>query len=302
MPDLYVANDGEANHLWINEGDGTFTDKAVLLGAATNEFAQPEASMGIAPGDIDNDQDLDFFITHLRTESNTLYHNLGAAGFQDQSTVSGVAAPSVPYTGFGTGFFDYDNDGDLDLALVNGRVTRGPLLKQTGRAAYWDHYSEPNMLFENNDDGVFTNISNGEPDFCGQIENGRGLAFGDVDNDGDIDLLVMNGGGPARLLHNKSADKGNWITIRALNPKLQRDAIGAKISITHGNNMLQRLVAPGYSFLSSNDMRVHFGLGASKNIDNIEVLWPDGAVEVFAGTTGNQFLTLRKGEGISQGK
>ena len=301
FPDIYVANDGDPNHLWINNGNGAFIEQAVLMGAATNEFAQPEAGMGIALGDIDNDMDLDIFIAHMRSETNTLYRNMGPYGLQDNSITSGLASVSIPYTGFGTGFLDYDNDGDLDLAVVNGRVTRGPLLKQHGAPGYWDYYSEPNLLFENNGTGEFDNVSDSETNFCTRIENGRGLAFGDVDNDGDIDLLVMNEGGPARLLRNDSKNKGHWLLIRAIDPDLGRDAIGAKIVITVRNRMLGRLVAPGYSYLSSNDMRAHFGLGESESVDKIDVYWPDRTLEHFPGVAADQLITLRKGEGISPG-
>jgi hypothetical protein len=295
-PDLYVANDGEANHLWINQRDGTFQDQALLFGAALNQLAQAEAGMGIALGDLDNDDDFDLFITHLESESNTLYRNMAAHGFQDDSSPSGLAAISIPYTGFGTGFFDYDHDGDLDLAVANGRVTRGPLLTGNDPPGYWDDYAEPNFLFENDGLGRFHEISNKAPAFCRQVENSRGLAFGDVDNDGDIDLLVANEGGPARLFRNDVKQKGHWLIVRAIDPALQRDAIGAKITVVAGGKRWHRLIAPGYGFLSSNDPRAHFGLGAAATVGQIIVLWPDGTQENFPGIKADQIITLKKGQ------
>ena len=230
-PDIYVANDEEPKNLWMNRGDGTFVDQALALGAAVNESGQAEAGMGVTFGDADGDQDFDLFITHLREEKNTLYRNYGKEGFQDESWAAGLAGVSIPFTGFGTGFFDYDNDGDLDLAVVNGRVTRGSLLTTRKPPEYWDDYAEPNLLFENDGTGHFRDASKDAGSFATTVENSRGLAFGDFDNDGDIDLLVNNEGGPARLYRNDSPKKGHWLLIRALDTKLNRDAIGAEITV-----------------------------------------------------------------------
>jgi hypothetical protein len=296
-PDIYVANDGEANHLWINQKNGTFRDEAMELGAAVNTTGQPEASMGVTAGDIDGDQDLDLFMTHLRDEKNTLYRNLGAIGFQDDSWNTGLAAPSLPFTGFGTGFFDFDNDGDLDVAVVNGRIARGPLLIHNKAAGYWDPYAETSLLFQNDGSGKFQNISNNAGSFCSAVENRRGLAFGDIDNDGDIDLLVTNDGGPARLYRNETNSENHWLLIRAIDNSQKRDAIGAIITVISSGKRFMRLVAPGYSYLSSNDPRVHFGLGSANRFDDIEVQWPGGVLEKFGGGKADQILTLIKGHG-----
>ncbi|MFQ5823239.1 MAG: CRTAC1 family protein [bacterium] len=295
-PDLYVANDGEPNHLWMNQRDGTFQDQGLLLGAALNELGRAEAGMGIALGDVENDNDFDLFITHLRRESNTFYRNAGEYGFQDDTSPAGLAGPSMAYTGFGTGFFDYDHDGDLDLAVVNGRVTRGPLLTNHDPPNYWDYYAEPNFLFENLGHGSFREVSDRAPAYHSKIENSRGLAFGDVDNDGDIDLLVTNEGGLARLFRNDVKEKGHWLIIRAIDPILQRDALGAKITVLVAGRRLNRLIAPGYSFLCSNDPRVHFGLGTASAVDQIIVQWPDGTEETFPGIEADRIITLKKGQ------
>ncbi|MFQ5706313.1 MAG: CRTAC1 family protein [bacterium] len=296
FPDVYVANDGEPNFFWINRRGKTFENRALVLGAAVNELGRSEAGMGIALGDIDNDKDLDLFLTHLRAESNTFYRNSGVRGFEDDTSPAGLSGPSMPYTGFGTGFFDYDHDGDLDLAVVNGRVARGTLLTQTEPAGYWDHYAEPNLLFENDGYGRFRDVSDLDSAFCWVIENSRGLAFGDVDNDGDIDLLVTNDGGNARLYRNDVPHKGHWLMIRAIDPDLRRDAIGAQITVVVGEKQLLRLIAPGYSYLCTNDPRAHFGLGAATAVDEILVQWPDGKTERFPGVAVDQIITLNKGQ------
>jgi hypothetical protein len=294
-PDIYVANDREPANLWVNQRDGTFQDLALVLGAAVNALGQPEAGMGVTSGDADGDGDLDLFKTHFRDETNTFYRHMGELGFQDDTAESNLGPPSLPYTGFGTGFFDYDQDGDLDLAVVNGRVTRGPLLIQKEKPDFWDDYSEPNLLFENDGTGHFKNVSNLAGPFTSEIESSRGLAFGDIDNDGDIDLLVTNDGGQARLFRNDLKPKGNWLSIRA--KAWNRDANGAVVIATFSGKHLKRMVQPGYSYLSSNDPRVHFGLGESTSVDEISVEWPDGKIEKFPGVKANQFITLEKGKG-----
>lgn len=299
-PDLYVANDGEPNHLWLNQKDGSFQDQALLLGVAFNDMGRPEAGMGIALGDVENDGDLDLFVTHVREESNTFYRFGGDYGFQDDSSPAALAGPSIPFTGFGTGFFDFDHDGDLDLAVANGRVSRGPLLVNNDSPHYWDFYAEPNFLFENRGSGKFLQLTERALAFTQPLENSRGLVFGDVDNDGDIDLLVTNEGGRARVFLNKLANKGNWLMIKAVDPALKRDAFGAKITVTVGQTEITRLIAPGYSFLSSNDPRAHFGLGTATVIERALVTWPDGTTETFPRMDANQFITLYKGQGNSE--
>lgn len=295
FPDIYVSNDAEPNLLWINQKDGTFIDHSLGMGTAFNDMGNPESSMGIALGDIDNDTDLDIFLTHIRTESNTLYLNGGNLGFMDITTPKGLAAPSIPYTGFGTGFFDYDNDGDLDLAIGNGRVTRGPLMTDKRPKTFWDDYAEPNFLFENDGKGNFNNVSQLAPDFCANVENSRGLAFGDVNNDGHIDLLLMNEGGKAHLFQNMGLQKNHWLVARAIDPDFNRDALGAKIIITIDGIQRTRLVNPGYSIMSSHDPRVHFGLGKARSVDQMVVIWPDGEEENFGPFNADQFVTLKKG-------
>lgn len=292
--DIYVGNDREPNTLWINQKNGTFQDLGLPQGVALNALGRAEASMGIAAGDVNQDGKPDLFVTNLRDETNTLYLNNGASGFQDESISSGLALPSLPFTGFGTGFFDFNQDGYLDVAVVNGRVTRGALLTKNKPPQYWDPYMEPNLLFENLGNGRFKNMSANAGSFTAGLQNARGLAFGDIDNDGDIDLLVNNCGGPVRLLRNDFTTKGHWLLIRAIDPSLNRDAYGAQITVSVAGKTLTRWVNPGYSYLSSNDPRVHFGLGSATSVD-VQVLWPDGKKESFGSIKADQILTLRKG-------
>lgn len=300
-PDVFVANDGRENQLWLNNRDGTFRDEAAARGIAVNNEGYREAGMGIALGDVDGDLDLDVFLTHLRTETNTLYLNDGRAHFRDVTLAAGLAGPSLPYTGFGTGFFDFDHDGDLDLAVANGRVTRGPRLTVSEPPGFWDDYAEPNLFFENLGNTLFRESSARAGAFCREhVANSRGMAFGDLDNDGDVDLLLVNVGGLARLFRNDAPKKGNWLRVRALLADVPRDAIGAEMIIFTGTRRRMHLVAPGYSFLSSNDPRVHFGLGQEQRVDSIQVKWPDGRLEMFPGSEANREVVLVYGQGMPQ--
>jgi hypothetical protein len=295
LPDFYVANDGEANQLWENQGNGTFVDQAILMGAAFDSFGRPEASMGVAAGDIDGDSDLDLFMTHLQNQTNTLYLNDGKLGFEDVSSARGVAVPSLKYTGFGTAFFDFDHDGDLDLIGVNGRVAWGAPLPGANLGDYWNPFAEPNFLLENDGKGFFREATGRSGSFGKELEVSRGLALGDVDSDGDLDALVTNTAGPARLYRNDVPKKGRWLLVRALDGK--RDAHGALVTVVAGAKRYVRLADPGYSYLSSNDSRAHFGIPAASQADAILVRWPGGVEERFAGGSLDRVVVLRKGEG-----
>ena len=293
--DIYVANDQEANCLWVNNGDGAFTDEAVMRGVAFNAYGEAEASMGVTVGDVNGDGRLDLFMTHLRDETNTLYTATEYGIFVDTSEASGLAAVDRGYTGFGCGFFDYDNDGDLDLALVNGSVRRGSKFPGANVGEFWSLYAEPNLLFQNDGSGVFTHISSLAGVFANQVEVSRGLAFGDTDFDGDIDLVVGNLNG-MRVFRNDAPPPGNhWLRVRAMDGN--RDAIGAEVTVATAEAEFVRLILPGYSYLSSSQLRVHFGLGATEIIESIEVKWQDGTRERFKAPGVDQELTLRKGSG-----
>ncbi len=293
--DIYVANDGEPNHLWVNR-EGTFVDEAVERGVAYNRNGTAEASMGIAAGDVNADGRFDLFMTHLRNETNTLYVATEHSIFLEKSDASGLGFESAEFTGFGCGFFDFDNDTDLDLALVNGGVTRGPLTQGAAVRDYWSYYAEPNHLYENDGSGHFRDVGSHGGTFASNLEVSRGLAFGDIDRDGDVDLVVGNIGGPPRIFRN-NADLSNhhWLAVRALTHG--RDAIGARLTLASGEKRLVRLVSPAQSYLSSSDPRVHFGLGADDRAGRIEVVWPDGSEEHFEVAAIDRELTVVKGHG-----
>ncbi len=298
-PDIYVANDNQPNNFWINQKNGKFLDIAMQMGVAVNSYGYPEASMGVTVGDVNLDGKFDFFVTHFRGQSNTLYRFGGSFGYEDATRRTGVGGPGIPFTGFGAGFFDYDHDGDLDLAVANGRIGRGQLLKQLSNPQHWDYYSELNLLLENDGTGYFNDISNRCGTFGSEVETSRALIFGDVDNDGDLDFLVTNSGGPARLYRNDSVKKGNWLSIRAVDPALKRDVIGAEIMIEVKKKILTRIVSASDGYLAGKDLRCHFGLGQIDRVDGITIMWPGGEREYFSGVETNQFIVLKKGEGRS---
>ena len=293
--DIYVANDQEANQLWVNNRDGTFSDEAVMRGVAFNAYGEAEASMGVTVGDVNGDGRLDLFMTHLRDETNTLYTATEYGIFVDSSEASGLAAVDRGYTGFGCGFFDYDNDGDLDLALVNGSVRRGSKFPGANVGEFWNLYAEPNLLFQNDGSGNFTHISSLAGAFASQVEVSRGLAFGDADLDGDIDLVVGNLNG-MRVFRNDAPPPSNrWLRVQAMDGN--RDAIGAEVTVVTSEATYVRLILPGYSYLSSSQLRAHFGLGATEIIESIKVKWQDGSRERFKAPEVDQELTVRKGSG-----
>jgi len=297
LADIYVANDGEANHLWINQGDGTFLDKALHLGAAFNMSGMPEAGMGIAIGDVDGDSDMDLFVSHLRGETNTLYVNHGLLGFQDMTDHYNLHKENIHYTGFGTSFIDYDNDADIDLLIANGRVTRGTLLFDNSDPGYWDYYAEPNLLYDYKDHYGYIINQTTCGDFCNAMNNSRGLAVGDVNNDGKIDIVVNNEGGKGKIYLNTIDNENNWLIVDVIDPKKNRHDIGSKVTLHAGGKKYTRLVGNGSSFLSSNDLSIHFGLGKEVRVDRIAVKWLDGTEENFKDIKVNKKIVLEKYSG-----
>jgi hypothetical protein len=292
--DFYVANDGNANQLWINQQDGTFRDDALLSGSALNAAGNPEASMGLGSGDFDADGDEDLFVTNDLGETFVLYLNDGHGLFADARVRTGLAAPTGRSTGFGTDWIDFDNDGWLDLFMANGAVQMLP--RQRGQPR---PYRMPNQLFRNTGGGRFVEVppAVAGPDFQ-QTEIGRGAAFGDLDNDGDIDIVVTTNGGPAKLLLNQGTPGHAWLQVRLEQPSANRYALGALVRVERaGGPTLWRRVKTDGSYLSASDSRVHVGLGAGGAITGLEVRWPDGARERFAAPKPNQLATLTRGTG-----
>lgn len=297
-PDIFAANDGMANFLWVNQHDGTFREEAVRRGAAFNALGQAQANMGIALGDMDGDGLLDIFVTHLTEEVPTLWRQTAPGLFQDRTGRAGLTTPQWRGTGFGTVFGDFDHDGALDLAIVNGRVSASaeknidPTL-----GPFWSRYAERNQLFANDGAGHFRDISAANTPFCGTARVSRSLACADIDGDGALDLLVTTIGGPARLYRNIAPKRGHWLLVRLIDPALRRDAYGGRVRVKAGDRRWVGIVSPAQSYLCSCDARIHFGLGQAMHVDTITVDWPDGSQELFPGVTVDRSVLLRKGEG-----
>ncbi len=293
--DLYVANDGTPNQLWLNQGDGTFRDEALFAGCALSGDGRAESSMGLDAADFDGDSDLDLFMTHFTTESHTLYRNDGGGFFEDVTAAAGLAAASLDATGFGTAFLDVDNDGVLDLLAVNGAVRRIEALGQAG-----DPYPfhQTNQLFRGRGDGRFEQVGGGAA-FDAASEVSRAALFGDVDNDGDGDVVVVNNSGPARLWRNAVGQERGWIGLRLVHGEPPRDALGARVGLVRpGRATLWQRVASDRSYAAANDPRVLFGLGeAAPQGDGVvvHVVWPDGTLEVWSDVPVGVYTTLRQG-------
>jgi enediyne biosynthesis protein E4 len=297
-PDIFVANDGNPNHLWINQKDGTFLEQAFAHGIAVDAMGQAQAGMGVAIGDVDGDGLLDIFVTHLAVERNTLWHQGPMRGnFVDKTARAGLLHSEWRGTGFGTLMGDFDHDGWLDIAVVNGAIGRGTATPNPALKAHLKEYSERNQLFRNLGQGKFQDISLGNPPFCGTPNVCRGLVQGDIFGTGALDLVVSPIAGRASIYRNNVAKGGHWLLVRAVDPRLKRDAYGAEIRVRAGDRQWLRLINPAYSFQCSNDPRAHFGLGSATSVDAIEVLWPDGRAEVFPGGSVNERRVLRRGEG-----
>ncbi|PYR22560.1 MAG: hypothetical protein DMF94_04255 [Acidobacteria bacterium] len=291
--DLYVSNDGGANQLWINRRDGTFVDEGLISGSALSAAGNPEGSMGIASGDFDLDGDEDLFVTNIVGETSVLYVNDGRGNFEDARARSGLARFTAAFTGFGTDWIDYDNDGWPDLFAANGAVNI--VEAQRGQPS---PYRMRNQLFHNLAGRQFEETSAAAGPAFGRAETGRGAAFGDIDNDGDVDIVVTNNNGPARLLLNQAAARSHWLQIRLDQRPGNRFAIGAWVGVERtGRPTLWRRVRTDGSYLSASDVRVHVGLGSSAAVGAVVVQWPDGQRERWTGLTGDRLVTLRRGTG-----
>jgi hypothetical protein len=305
-PDIFVANDGKPNCLWVNQKNGTFKEEAIQRGLAYNAMGQAQAGMGIALGDVRGSGLFDVFVTHLTAETNTLWCQGPRGTFRDLTFSAGLASVRSRGTGFGTILADFDGDGALDLAVVNGRVTTGPPVNAAALGPYWSRYAERNRLWAGEPEGRFRDRSASDPVFCGDGAVSRALVVGDVDNDGAPDLLVTTVGGPARLYRNVAPRHGHWLSVRAWEPERRRDAHGAVVSVRASKRRWLRWVNPAHSYLASNDPRAHFGLGKVEQVDAVEIDWPDGTREEFVNDAAGQpiavdrCVTLHKGRGRSR--
>jgi hypothetical protein len=293
--DIYVANDLAENRSWMNQGDGTFVNTAQFNGSALNEAGDPEAGMGVDAGDFDGDGDEDLFISHLITQTNTLYVNDGSGLFEDRSVRSGLGPPSLPFTGFGTAWFDYDNDGWLDLLVANGAVDLLPELVQA-QDPYPLH--QRNQLFRNLGNARFEDVSDQAGLEFERSEVSRGAAFGDIDNDGDVDVLLTNNNGPARLLLNGADNGHHWIGLRMVGDTENRDMLGTRVAVFRDDRQsIWRRVRSDGSYASANDPRVLVGLGTSSRVTAVRAVWPDNRTEEWTDVVVDQWTTLEKGTG-----
>jgi len=286
--DLFVANDETPNVLFHNNGNGTFRDVALVAGVAYNADGDTEAGMGVDFGDYDNDGDPDLYVTHFFTETNTLYRNEQGVRFSDVTTTAGLAAPTVDLMGWGTRFFDYDNNGLLDLFVANGHV-----YPQVDRIETGSSYRQVNQLFKNQGTGRFEPV---EQDAALAIEKvSRGAAFGDYDDDGDIDIFVVELNDAATLLRNEGGNKGRWFSVRLFGRQDNRDGIGARIRLQANGQTQWRDVDGAGSYLSHSDLRVHFGLGAASKVDEVDIRWPNGTSTTLKDLPVNKLLVVEQG-------
>ncbi len=291
--DIYVANDTGANFLYQNQGDGTFADIGWMIGAAYGESGEAQGCMGIAYGDYDNDLYQDILVTNFWEQTNTLYHNDRGTFFSDLSFDAGVGKESFQFLAWGTEFFDYDNDGDKDLFVANGH-----LFPQLDRANLGTSYAQTNQLFENLGDGTFVEVSQLSGEGLEIKKVSRGASFGDYDDDGDLDIFVLNINDRPTLLRNDGGNENNWLMVKTIGTGSNRDGIGARIEVRCGGLTQSAEIRSGASYLSHNDLRAHFGLGQREAIDLLVVRWPSGLEERFENLSANRLVVLQEGEGI----
>ncbi len=296
-PDLLVANDSVPSYLYHNNHDGTFTDVGLLSGVALSGEGMELGNMGVDWGDYDHSGRLSFFVTHFEEQPNSLYRNLGAKGFDDVSWTSGVGQPGYPYVGWGTAFFDMDNDTWLDILVANGHV-----YPQVDTLDSGPRFREPLLLHRNNRDGTFDEVSKEAGLQSFPLKSRRGAAFGDIFNTGNIDVVLLNVGEPPSLLLNTNQDGYHRVLFRLVGTKSNRAAIGARVTIRSGGVQQFSEVRGGGSYLSQNDLRLHFGLGAAAKMESVEIRWPNGNVEALRDVGGDYIYTIVEGKGIQDRK
>jgi hypothetical protein len=287
--DIFVANDSTPNFLYHNNGNGTFSEIGFESGTALDKNGNEQGCMGVTLGDYDHDGLLDLFITNFDDEYNVLYRNAGKGSFVDVSYEAGVAMISLPYVGWGTKFFDFDNDGWVDLFVANGHAY-----------PQRDRYRQRKLLHRNNRDGTFSEVAAQYGSALMEERASRGTAFGDIDNDGDVDIVVNDLDSAPQLLRNDGGNKNNWIIVKTIGTKSNRDGIGARVKVVSGELTQIDEVRSGGSYISQNDLKLHFGLEKRASVDLIQVRWPSGTVDTLNNVTVNKVVTVKEGKGLVQ--
>ncbi len=295
-PDLFVANDATYNYLYRNNRDGTFKETGAVAGIAYGETGTEQGSMGVTWGDYDADGRLDLFVTNFENEPNALYRNLGATGFVDMTLPSKIGQPSLPYVGWGTAFVDFDNDGWADLLIANGHVYPQIELAQ---GKYPTGYRQPFLLFRNLGAGAFEEVSKeaGLRDLA--LHSRRGAAFGDLDDDGLVDVVIVNLGKPPTVLLNTTDNGNQSLTLKLVETKGNRQAVGARVVLRTSKRTHLQEVQAGASYLSQNDLRLHFGLGQGEKVERVEVRWSNGETEIVSGIAPDRIATITQGKGVT---
>lgn len=292
-PDLFVANDGMEAYLYHNDHNGTFSEIALSSGMALTGDGARMAAMCMSLGDYDNDGQLDLYISDFQLASDHLWHNDGKGFFEEVSDSAGIRQPTKNVLSFGGGFFDYDNDGWLDLFIANGHV-----YEEVEKTNPDIHYKQINSLFHNGRNGKFVDVTKVSGDGFTTPHAGRGVAFADFNNKGNLDIVVANNNDPPLLLHNSGAPGRHFVTLKLVGVKSNRDAMGARVVLKAGGLTQTREVAGGGSYLSQSDLRVHFGLDAARTVDSIDVRWPSGLHENFHSLSADRFYTIEEAKGI----
>ncbi|MEW6237747.1 MAG: CRTAC1 family protein [Candidatus Omnitrophota bacterium] len=288
--DIYIANDVDLNFLYANKGNGIFDEVGLFAGIAYDQHGQEQGSMGCDFGDYNGDGWYDLIVTSYQRQQNTLYRNRGDGTFEDVTIPAGLLPGSMEYVSWATFFFDYDNDADKDIFIANGHL-------QDNIEKLEEHtkYLEPNQLFRNNGDGTFTDISKEAGPGFQVLQSTRGGAFGDLDNDGDLDIVLSNSRAEATLLINELHNSNHWINIKLQGTKSNRNGVGAQVFVTAGGKTQKNEVRAGSSYQSHYDLRLHFGLGKAKKIDEIKVQWVGRGEDIYRGISADRFILLKEG-------
>ena len=294
LPDVFVANDAVPNFLFHNDGKGRFSEVALAAGVAVGRDGKPRAGMGTEFADYNGDGRLDLVVTNHEFETHSLFRNDGKGSFSDASVEAGIASPTLPFVGFGVAFFDADNNGTLDVSIVNGHVIDNTAVFRPGSS-----HAQRRLLFQSTNGRRFAEVSRqAGPGFAVQTV-GRTLITGDVDNDGDVDLVITNNGGPLELLRNNVARDKHSLEVRIVGVRNNRNGIGARVTIAAQGRTQMREVKSGSSYLGQNDLRAHFGLGDVALVERIDVRWPAGDVETIRDVAADQIVTITEGKGIT---